>query len=104
MQVEDLLKNYSIPELRELVVTIEAEANAKQTELQHMVGSKYHDFIQSADLITNMQRQAQELEDKLKSFWDSSKILLDKTQDLLDRTDPSISFQNLQLSNASIGE
>lgn len=55
---DDLLKSRSIQELRELVHTIQLDANSKKSELQSMVGSQYHEFIQSADRIATMEQQA----------------------------------------------
>ena len=85
MLADDLLKQHTIPELRELVNTLENDSKSKQTELQHMVGSKYHDFIQSADLIAEMQQQVEEMEKKLSSFWKYSKELIACSDDLLER-------------------
>lgn len=89
MLADDLLKFHTIPDLRELVISLENDSKSKQTELQHMVGSKYHDFIQSADLISSMQKQAEEMEQKLRQFWKYSEELTTKTNDLLDRTSRS---------------
>lgn len=55
---DDLLKSRSIHELRELVHTLQTDADAKKSELQSMVGSQYHEFIQSADRIATMQTQS----------------------------------------------
>ena len=87
MIVDELLRQHSIPELREIVVSLERDALSKKTELQHMVGSKYHDFIQSADLIADMHQKIEEMESKLGEFWKSSQSLVAKTYDLLSRTD-----------------
>ena len=84
---EELLKSHTIPELREIVSNLERDALSKKTELQHMVGSKYHDFIQSADLIADMQQKVSEMESKFGDFWKSSETLVAKTYDLLSRTD-----------------
>jgi hypothetical protein len=87
ISAEDLIKTRTIPELRDLTITLELDANGKQTELQHMVGSKYHDFIQSADAIAAMQKKAQFLEEKLADFWKFSDEVALKTEDLLNRTE-----------------
>lgn len=43
---DDLLRTRHIPELREVVQSLQRDSEAKKTELQHMVGSKYLDFLQ----------------------------------------------------------
>jgi hypothetical protein len=91
MLVEDLLKNHSISELRELVISLEHDAISKQKELQQMVGSKYIDFIQSADLISLMQAKSIELEDKLQKFWKSSENIIAVTNLLLENSKKSTS-------------
>lgn len=87
--MEELLQSHTIPELRDIVASLEQDALSKKTELQHMVGSKYHDFIQSADLIADMHQKTQEMENKLGDFWVLSQSLVTKTYDLLSRTDKS---------------
>jgi hypothetical protein len=84
---EDLLGSHTIPELREIVASLEQESHSKKTELQCMVGSKYHDFIESADAIADMHARTQEMEAKLGEFWVLSQSLVSKTYDLLSRTD-----------------
>lgn len=80
---DDLLRTRKIPELRSYILTLEKESAAKQSELQHMVGSKYHDFIQSADAIATMQIKAQQLDSSLQSFWESSQDAMKHTKKLL---------------------
>lgn len=65
---EDLLKSRTIPELKNLVITLKNEYNNKKSELQAMVGSKYHDFIQSADKISCMKDVSVVFDDKINSF------------------------------------
>lgn len=52
--LDEILQTRSIHELRELVCELDKESQGKQKELQQMVGSTYHDFIQSADTISVM--------------------------------------------------
>ena len=83
---DELLKTRTIPELRELVSSLENDGNSKITELQVMVGSKYHDFIQSADAIAAMQQKSEFLEVNLCGFLELSQDVVSKTTDLLSRT------------------
>lgn len=83
---DELLRTRSIPELRDLVNSLENDGNSKITELQVMVGSKYHDFIQSADAIAAMQSKSEFLESNLCRFLKLSQDVVTKTRDLLSRT------------------
>ena len=83
---DELLRTRSIPELRDLVYSLENDGNSKITELQVMVGSKYHDFIQSADAIAAMQLKSEFLESNLCRFLKLSEDVVTKTRDLLSRT------------------
>lgn len=62
---DDLLKSRSIHELRELVHTLQVDADGKKSELQSMVGGQYHEFVESADRIATMQQQSLEILDML---------------------------------------
>ena len=83
---DELLKTRTIPELRDLVNSLENDGNSKITELQVMVGSKYHDFIQSADAISAMQEKSEFLQVNLCGFLSLSQDVVSKTTDLLSRT------------------
>ena len=83
---EELLKTRSIPDLRELVQTLEIDAVSKVSELQSMVGSKYHDFIQSADAISAMQQKSEYLEGNLKKFLVLAQEVSGHTHELLEHT------------------
>lgn len=85
---EDLLKTRTIPELRERVNQLEKESNAKKTELQLMVGSKYHDFIQSADMINEMRGQVTTVEQQIELLWKCNQDLVQKGHNLLNLTVP----------------
>lgn len=80
---DDLLRTRTIPEIRELVVSLERDADGKKTELQHMVGSKYHDFIQSADKIASMREKSVALERQIKSFWEVNEKLVTQAKTIL---------------------
>jgi len=80
---EDLLKQHSIPELRLLQEKLHKEASGKKQELQSMVGSRYHDFIQSADAITVMRNKSELMGEKLTSFQRCSSELVVATNKLL---------------------
>lgn len=98
---EDLLRLKTIPELRNLISSLDEEASSKQTELQLMVGSKYHDFIQSADSISQMQQSTGKMEKKLEDFWGSSKVVVNQTKDLLLCTTNESSINNNNKNNNS---
>lgn len=83
---EELLQTRSIPELRELVYSLDKDADSKETELQHMVGSKYHDFIQSADKISVMREKSVKVENLLREFFQYNQVLIDRTTKLLKLT------------------
>ena len=57
MNAEELIQSHSIPQLRELTSTLAKDAERKQIELQMMVGSRYHDFIQNSDAIAIMEEK-----------------------------------------------
>lgn len=82
-QADDLLKAHSIPELRLLQDRLHKEANGKKQELQSMVGSKYNDFIQSADAISIMRTKSELMGEKLASFFACSQALVSATNELL---------------------
>lgn len=86
MLADDLLKTHTISELRELVVRFENDSLSKQSELQHMVGSKYHDFIQNADLIAEMQSKSELIGNDLNKLWKLSQNVSTNVKDLLSRT------------------
>lgn len=66
---DDLLKSRSISDLRSLIHDLRRDAEGKRTDLQSMVGSQYHEFIQSADKISGMNDQSKQLVEKLSEFW-----------------------------------
>ena len=86
---EDLLKTRTIPELRDRVNQLEKESNAKKTELQLMVGSKYHDFIQSADMINEMRGQVTLVEQQIERLWKCNQDLVQRGHNLLNLTVPN---------------
>jgi hypothetical protein len=65
---DDLLRTKSIYDLRSLVASLESSATAKKSELQYTVGSKYHEFIESADAISDMFKKAHSIEQNLQHF------------------------------------
>jgi len=82
---DELLKSRSIPELRQLVKTLETDAVSKVSELQHMVGSKYHDFIQSADAIATMQQKSEQFEGNLGQIIQLAQDVTVRTNELLSK-------------------
>lgn len=85
---DDLLRTRTIPELRDLVNSLEKDSSAKRTELQLMVGSKYHDFIQSADKIASMKEKSTMLEQQIDSFWKATDKLVSQAKTVLDYSQP----------------
>lgn len=53
-----------------------------------MVGSKYHDFIQSADKIAAMKVKSTLIEHEILEFWKLNQSLISKSQELLNQTLP----------------
>ena len=86
---EEFLRSKDVLDLRRLVLELDGQASSKKAELQTMVGSKYHDFIQSADSIKNMQVKAEEMNAKLGTFLQSSQTLVSRTEELLLQTKQS---------------
>ena len=71
----DLLRTKNIPEIRQLISKLDGDSTRKKSELQQMVGSKYHDFIQSADSIRTMSKKADEMQQNLGTFLNSSQLI-----------------------------
>jgi hypothetical protein len=80
---DDLLRSRSVGELRELVNSLERDSSSRKTELQQMVGSKYHDFIQSADKITKMKEKSIAIEEAIEQSWQLNQSLIAKSKTLL---------------------
>jgi hypothetical protein len=66
---DDLLKSRTIADLRNLIQGLRHDAERKRSELQSMVGSQYHEFIQSADKIAKMDGESKMLTQCLLNFW-----------------------------------
>jgi len=98
ISADDLLKTRTIPELRNLVGSLAVDGESKQTELRLMVGSKYHDFIQSADTIASMYSKSHEIWSRLTKFSTFSIKLIEHAKELLKHTEPSQS----QISRTNI--
>ena len=81
---EILLQSHGIKDLRDIVDDLSAKAKSKKEELQLMVGSKYHDFIQSADAIAVMKDHAEDVGKKLEKFATMNASLITKTKSLLE--------------------
>ena len=99
---QELLKTKSIPELRDLVQTLEKDAVSKVTELQAMVGSKYHDFIQSADAIAQMQGKSEYLEGNINGFVTLAEDVAMHTKELLSRTAIDTNPSSSQVNHAKV--
>ena len=80
---EELLKSRGITDLRDMIGDLNEKAFQTKEELQLMVGSKYHDFIQSADAISFMKDSAENVGKKLERFSDINKALIVETKTIL---------------------
>jgi hypothetical protein len=102
LSAEELLRSTNIRELRRLVVDLDGQAGNKKAELQTMVASKYHDFIQSADSIKSMQTKAEGMNSKLGTFLQSSQNLVARTAVLQNTsTDQRYSSSSSKLASHS---
>lgn len=90
---DDLLKTRSICELRVLSEQLKKDAESKQNDLQLMVGSQYHDFIQSADKISEMKTFTGQITEQLNHFWDHNIQVMQNVQLLIDKKS-SLGFLN----------
>lgn len=92
---DDLLKNKPIADLRVLIKQLNKDAEDKKTELRSMVGSQYHQFIQSADKITEMHDQSKILLTSLDQFWERNQDFVSQMQTFLHKDEQkTISAQN----------
>lgn len=109
LSADELLRAKPISELRTLVLTLEKECASKQTELRQMVGSKYLDFIESADSISTMHKNADLLSQRVQTFGARGIDLISKIRDVMARTNiqpsdsSSISFDNSKSARLRIG-
>jgi hypothetical protein len=68
VSMEELVQTKSVDELRVIAAQVQREADTRQKELQLMVGSRYHEFIESADTISGMHKQSITLVTDLEDF------------------------------------
>jgi uncharacterized protein Yka (UPF0111/DUF47 family) len=87
---EELLKTRSINELKTLVQQLQDDGEAKQTELQGMVGSQYLEFIQSADKILDMTHRSSCIVNNLTDFWKCNTSLTNQLDQLMRLTADSV--------------
>jgi hypothetical protein len=87
---EELLKSRSINELKSLVQQLKDDGEAKQTELQGMVGSQYLEFIQSADKILDMTSRSSSIVNNLTDFWNCNANLTNQVDKLMHLTADSV--------------
>ncbi len=80
---DDLLKTRNIGDLRVLIKGLRDDAECKRTELQSMVGSQYHEFIQSADKISRMNEQSKSLSIGIENFWKQNQKVIHNVNALL---------------------
>ena len=79
-------KSQNISNLKSFVLSLEAESNGKQSELQQVVGSKYHDFIQSGHHIESMHEYSKNIEKSVLQFDVHSRNLLEASKKILQYT------------------
>lgn len=60
------------------------------------MGSTYHDFIQSADVIAEMQQSADSLSHELSHFWKMSLDVVSKTNEFLSKQREEAPVQRLE--------
>eukprot|EP01035_Chromulina_nebulosa_P017661 gene17661-23248_t len=79
LSADELLRSEPISSLRSLVISLNNEFNSKQDELRQMVGSKYHDFIESNDAIVAMAYSSHSALNIVNNLPQLSQTMLDKT-------------------------
>lgn len=77
------VKSQNISNLKSFVLSLEAESSGKQSELQQVVGSKYHDFIQSGHHIESMHEYSKSIEKSVLQFDSHSRSLLEATKKIV---------------------
>lgn len=82
---DDLLKSRPISDLRVLIKQLGKDADDKKAELRSMVGSQYHQFIQSADKISEMHDQSKILLSSLDLFWEKNQDFVGQMQSFLNK-------------------
>lgn len=80
------IKSQNISNLKSFVLSLESESFSKKSELQQVVGSKYHDFIQSGHHIESMHEFSKNIETSVLQFDLHSQHLLDATKKILQYT------------------
>lgn len=105
LSAEELLKTKSVPELRDLVISLEKDAKLKQVELQQLVGSKYHDFVESADTIKKMFVVSSEVEECVPNIWDKKiRPLIDQVAELNTKYNSSFTNSKSDENLSSLGD
>jgi len=87
-------KSQNISNLKSFVLSLEAESSGKQSELQQVVGSKYHDFIQSGHHIESMYEYSKNIEKSVLQFDAHSRNLLETTKKILQYKDGDKTFNH----------
>lgn len=81
---DDLLRNRPISDLRVLIKQLHDDGEEKKRELRRMVGSQYHEFIQSADNLAGMHTQSQQMLAVLDKFWKQCDSFVKEVHGFLD--------------------
>lgn len=96
---EELLRQKTVPELRQLILTIDKDASLKTSELQQMVGSKYQDFIRSADTIAEMNNVSVKISNQMDNFWISKCLpVIENSKHMLELCNDEDAKQSHQLT------
>lgn len=99
---DDLLKSRTIGDLRSLIQGLRNDAQSKRSELQSMVGSQYHEFIQSADKIAKMDEQSKTLTASLDKFWSQNQQVIQNVNRLLgQKPQPEKQLLNIAVTNSN---
>ena len=76
LSADEMLRAHSIYELRALSAELARLGDGKRSELQQVVGSTYHDFVDSADMVSTMQSQLVLVGKHIKSLVDSNATIV----------------------------
>ncbi len=94
------LKSQNILNLKGFLSSLESETLSKQNELKQVVGSKYHDFIQSGQYIDSIHSDSKKIEKAVGNFSDLNKSLIDNSIKIIsqstENTDENINLAIFQ--------
>ena len=94
-------QTHNISTLKSYIITLENESISKQSELQMVVGSKYHDFIQSGTSIEMMHENAKRIEEAILQFEKFNKTIIQKTSTISNFSIKSVAALKFDLSQVN---